>query len=111
MIATTNLTQNMDSAFERRFLFKIEFAKPSLQAKFSIWKSLIPELSEEEALSLSTRYDFSGGQIENVARKRVVDQIIMGEPLTMDAIYGYCDNESLGSGTAAGKAKMGFRYQ
>ena len=111
MIATTNLTQNMDSAFERRFLFKIEFAKPSLQAKCSIWKSLIPELSEEEALSLSTRYDFSGGQIENVARKRVVDQIIMGEPLTMDAIYDYCDNESLGSSTAAGKTKMGFRYQ
>ena len=28
MMATTNLTQNMDSAFERRFLYKINFHKP-----------------------------------------------------------------------------------
>lgn len=28
MIATTNLTQNLDKAFERRFLYKIEFSRP-----------------------------------------------------------------------------------
>ena len=30
MIATTNLVQNMDSAFERRFLYKVKFEKPEL---------------------------------------------------------------------------------
>ena len=30
MIATTNLVQNMDSAFERRFLYKVKFRKPEL---------------------------------------------------------------------------------
>ena len=29
LIATTNLTSNLDSAFERRFLFKVEFNKPA----------------------------------------------------------------------------------
>jgi SpoVK/Ycf46/Vps4 family AAA+-type ATPase len=38
LIATTNLTQNMDKAFERRFLFKVEFEKPchSLQMTYEI---------------------------------------------------------------------------
>ena len=45
MIATTNLEQNMDKAFERRFLYKIKFNKPSLEARASIWKSMIPVLS------------------------------------------------------------------
>jgi SpoVK/Ycf46/Vps4 family AAA+-type ATPase len=30
MIATTNLVQNMDAAFERRFLYKVKFEKPEL---------------------------------------------------------------------------------
>ena len=33
LIATTNLTSNLDSAFERRFLFKIEFHKPATDVK------------------------------------------------------------------------------
>ncbi len=36
LIATTNLVNNMDTAFERRFLFKIEFKKPNLAAKAKI---------------------------------------------------------------------------
>jgi SpoVK/Ycf46/Vps4 family AAA+-type ATPase len=39
LMATTNLTSNLDEAFERRFLFKIKYAKPSMGAKKSIWKS------------------------------------------------------------------------
>jgi SpoVK/Ycf46/Vps4 family AAA+-type ATPase len=39
MMATTNLTANLDEAFERRFLFKIKYARPSMGAKTSIWKS------------------------------------------------------------------------
>ena len=35
-IATTNLAENMDAAFERRFLFKIKFENPSEEAKASM---------------------------------------------------------------------------
>jgi SpoVK/Ycf46/Vps4 family AAA+-type ATPase len=42
LIATTNLTENLDKAFERRFLFKIRFDKPTLEAKTNIWKDKIP---------------------------------------------------------------------
>ncbi len=36
LFATTNLTDNLDKAFERRFLFKIRFDKPTLEAKTNI---------------------------------------------------------------------------
>ena len=45
MIATTNLQQNLDKAFERRFLYKIKFEKPTLEARASIWRTMIPELN------------------------------------------------------------------
>jgi len=93
LIATTNLTQNMDSAFERRFLYKITFDRPELESRKSIWSSLIPDISEERANELSHKYDLSGGQIENVARKLEVDQIIHGEDSTMDAVLKYCMDE------------------
>ncbi|MDR1143330.1 MAG: AAA family ATPase, partial [Spirochaetaceae bacterium] len=37
LIATTNMTINLDKAFERRFLYKIEFEKPDAEAKTAIW--------------------------------------------------------------------------
>ena len=94
LIATTNLTCNMDKAFERRFLYKVEFAKPSVEAKSSIWRSMIPELSETDAKMLAERYDFSGGQIENIARKSVVDTILTGEEMSVEALCAHCNAES-----------------
>lgn len=106
LIATTNLTCNFDKAFERRFLYKIEFSKPSIEAKSSIWQSMIPELNDADARMLAERYDFSGGQIENIARKNVVDAILMGEELSFDAIVNHCDSELLGgNGT---RNRIGF---
>jgi hypothetical protein len=95
MIATTNLTQNFDTAFERRFLYKIEFEKPNDEAKQHIWKLIIPTLQDSEAAELSRHFSFSGGQIENVARKCTVDSIISGEDPDMDRIIFHCKNELL----------------
>lgn len=106
LIATTNLTSNLDSAFERRFIYKIEFEKPSLEAKCAIWKSMISTLSADDAMALASKYDFSGGQIENVARKSVVDRIIMGKELSVDALIQHCDAERLDK--SASRPKIGF---
>ena len=57
MIATTNLQQNMDKAFERRFLYKIKFDKPTEEARASIWRSMIPDLSELDIHILASKYD------------------------------------------------------
>jgi SpoVK/Ycf46/Vps4 family AAA+-type ATPase len=95
LIATTNLTSNLDSAFERRFIFKIEFHKPDTAVKSKIWRSMLRDLSADDAQQLASHFDFSGGQIENIARKRTVDYILSGQYSTLDEIEAYCRAEQL----------------
>ena len=96
MIATTNLQQNLDTAFERRFLYKIKFDKPTEEARVRIWHSMIPELSELEVHTLASKYDFSGGQIENIARHYAIDTILHGASDDMiPMLIRHCDNERL----------------
>ena len=96
MIATTNLQQNMDKAFERRFLYKIKFDKPTEEARAHIWHSMIPELSDLDVHTLASKYDFSGGQIENIARHYAIDNILHGQSEDMlSMLILHCDNERL----------------
>ena len=96
MIATTNLQQNMDKAFERRFLYKIKFDKPTEEARASIWRSMIPELSDLDVHTLASKYDFSGGQIENIARHYAIDNILHGQSEdVLSMLICHCDNERL----------------
>jgi SpoVK/Ycf46/Vps4 family AAA+-type ATPase len=106
MIATTNLVQNIDAAFERRFLYKIKFDKPELAQRVRIWQSLMPAISETTANTLASNYDFSGGQIENIARKCDVDSILYGtDVINEDRIIQYCADECIVKGE---KPKIGF---
>lgn len=93
LIATTNLTDNFDKAFERRFLFKIYFEKPKADVRKQIWMSVLPKLSSDDATILATRYDFTGSMIENVARRQTIDEILYSHPMTLDTIKRLCDEE------------------
>ena len=106
LMATTNLTTNLDKAFERRFLYKVRFDKPSLDARVSIWRSMIPSLSEAEALRLASEFDFSGGQIENVSRKKEVKAIIGPAEPGFEDIRVFCTEEGIGNGSE--RRKIGF---
>ena len=99
LIATTNLTCNIDEAFERRFLFKIEFHKPEIEVKAKIWSSMMKKLSKKDALELATQFDFSGGQIENIARKRTINYILSGRYASLDEIKSYCHSETFNNNT------------
>ena len=106
LIATTNLAQNMDKAFERRFLYKIEFEKPTIEARMSMWHEMIPVLKEEDTRILANKYDFSGGQIENIARHYTISNILHGESDNIiDTLSAYCDSERL---NARETRKIGF---
>ena len=107
LIATTNLAQNMDKAFERRFLYKIQFTKPTLEARLSIWKTMIPSLSDETVRALADRFDFSGGQIENIARHYTIDKILHGVKANEQAVLlEHCNNERLEQ--TGNKRRIGF---
>lgn len=95
LIATTNLADNLDRAFERRFLFKIRFDKPTIEAKTSIWMNKLPDLSAEDAHTLASSYDFSGGQIDNITRKALMQEIIKGEKPTLNNLVTICSEENI----------------
>lgn len=95
LVATTNLETNLDPAFERRFLFKLRFEKPSLASKTSIWRDKIPALSEESASELASAYDFSGGEIDNIARKLTMSKLLYEKEPSLDEIHTLCLNERL----------------
>jgi SpoVK/Ycf46/Vps4 family AAA+-type ATPase len=106
MIATTNLQQNLDKAFERRFLYKIKFDKPTAEARACIWHEMIPDVDDSVVNALSEKYDFSGGQIENIARRYSIDTILHGERgNALGILSEYCDSERLDTND---KRKIGF---
>ena len=98
MIATTNLQDNLDPAFERRFLYKIKFEKPDESVRARIWQTMIPELTATDATTLAASYDLSGGQIENIARKHTINSVLYGrQEQPLDALMRDCAAERLGN--------------
>lgn len=104
MIATTNLASNLDAAFERRFLFKIKFENPSVDAKMKIWKSKMEWLPDDAIRTFATDYDFSGGQIDNIVRKVTMDEVITGKRPMAEELIALCKNEKL----SGNERKIGF---
>ena len=45
----------------------------------NMWHEMIPKLNEDECRILATKYDFSGGQIENIARHYTIGCILHGD--------------------------------
>ena len=107
MVATTNLQENLDPAFERRFLYKIMFEKPDVAVRQKIWQQMIPELNADDAAVLASSFDFSGGQIENIARKHAINSILYGDSAeVLPVLENYCRSEQL-SNTVTRK-RIGF---
>ena len=98
MIATTNLTNNLDKAFERRFLYKVRYEKPTVEARKKIWEIMLPGISSESAKTLAGKFDMSGGEIENIARKHTVNAILSGdESIDLEKLSEMCRKERIAS--------------
>ncbi len=54
----------------------------------------IPDnVSDDEAAELSSRFELSGGQIENIARKVNVDAILKENDFSLNTLITYCESE------------------
>lgn len=95
LIATTNLVTNLDRAFERRFLFKVKFNAPGHEQRMRIWELKVPGLGEEAYGVLAASYPFSGGQIDNIARKKEIREIVHGGECYLEDILEFCNDEML----------------
>ncbi len=98
MIATTNLITNLDKAFERRFLYKIRFDKPTVESRAKIWQSMLKGLPANDAQTLASLFDLSGGEIENIVRKHSVNAILTGnDTLDLPTLIETCRHERISS--------------
>ena len=84
LIATTNLLENLDKAFSRRFNYKIEFLKPNKEQRIELWKKLIPStlpLEENFDVEQLAHYELTGGQIELVVKNTAYKIAVSDEPV------------------------------
>ena len=84
LIATTNLLENIDKAFSRRFNYKIEFKKPDKSQRERLWELMLPENAPyEEGFDLKelATYGLTGGQINLVVKNTAYKVAVREEPL------------------------------
>jgi len=86
LIATTNLLDNIDKAFSRRFNFKIEFKKPNRGDRKRLWQFMLPENADyEEGFSIDrlADYELTGGEINLVIKNTAYKVATRKESLFM----------------------------
>lgn len=113
LIATTNLIENLDSAFSRRFQHKIEFRRPGNEERLKLWQIHIPEkapLSDDVNLEhLADHYDMSGGQIAVVVQNAAARAVRRGDvAISMADFIMACNEEFQGNFDERAKNKVGF---
>ncbi len=113
LIATTNLVENLDPAFSRRFHHKIEFRRPGPEERFKLWKVHVPEkipLSDDiDFLYLSTYYDLSGGQISLIVKNAITRAAMRGDRLCQDDLIRACEDEVSGNFDEKARGHIGFK--
>jgi AAA+ superfamily predicted ATPase len=68
-ILTTNMKAALDTAFQRRLRFVIQFPFPDAAQRAAIWRSIFPTATPVERLDYAklARLNVSGGSIRNIA--------------------------------------------
>ncbi len=112
LIATTNLVENLDTAFSRRFHHKIELKMPGIEERLKLWQIHLPRkapLSKDVNLRpLAEHYAFSGGQIAVVVHSAVMNAAIKDHTLCQDDFIDACEKELRGNFDEKAKARIGF---
>jgi len=84
LIATTNLLENIDKAFSRRFNYKIEFKKPDREQRIELWKKMLPKdapYADDVKPQELAEYSLTGGQINLVIKNTAYKVAVREEPL------------------------------
>ena len=84
LIATTNLLENIDKAFSRRFNYKIEFKRPNREQREELWELMLPlDAPYEKKFDLKKLavYDLTGGQINLIVKNTAYKVAVREKPL------------------------------
>lgn len=66
-----------------------------MEVRKKIWKDKMPDLPVSDCQKLAENYDFSGAQIDNICRKREINEILHGKIPDFDEIVAFCQTEYL----------------
>jgi SpoVK/Ycf46/Vps4 family AAA+-type ATPase len=110
LVATTNLLENIDPAFSRRFNYKIEFKKPNREQRVLLWEKMLPSAApykDDIDVNVLAEYALTGGQINLVIKNTAYSVATQEEP-----VFGLSDFlkeiEKEKSGTFDSEKSMGF---
>ncbi len=113
MIATTNLQENMDSAFSRRFHLKLELPQPSETERIQLWQlhlpPTIPRSKDIDIEKLSSDYILTGGQIKIIIQNAAAEAASRkgkAQVLRQNDLMKYCELETINGQTKT--TPMGF---
>lgn len=70
VLVTTNASQNIDSAFQRRMDVVVDFTPPGADERWAIWQLHLPvgrEVAPDFLADVAAQCDLTGGQIRNAA--------------------------------------------
>ena len=84
LIATTNLLENIDKAFSRRFNYKIEFKKPDESQRVELWNNMLPvDAPYEDKFNVSelSKYSLTGGQINLIIKNTAYKVAVRENPV------------------------------
>ena len=84
LIATTNLLENIDKAFSRRFNYKIEFKRPNEEQRLELWEKMLPiEAPYEKDFDVKelASYSLTGGQINLIIKNTAYRVAVADKPL------------------------------
>ncbi len=86
-IATTNLINNIDGAFDRRLLYKQKFELPDNSTRLKILESHFPDINSDKLMEIAACYELSGGQIQNIKRKLMADQLLFSNTSQNESLF------------------------
>ena len=106
-MATTNLANQLDAAFDRRFLYKVSFSQPELTVRRKIVEQAFPGCQPGVLDSLVNQYPLTGGQIMNVKKKLTI-QLLLQPILNKEEVLQQLVKEELTLSTSPLKTQIGF---
>jgi SpoVK/Ycf46/Vps4 family AAA+-type ATPase len=102
VILTTNLDKNMDDAFARRIMFKIDFPKPDIRNREAIWRKLVPKdcpvADDIDYQELAESFELAGGNIKNAVVRAAYRAAERRDMITREDIEFAAEKECINAG-------------
>jgi hypothetical protein len=99
---------NLDSAFERRFLWKVALNQPDQEVQLAMMQHVLSDdMKSQDIAAIGLKYKLTGGQISNIYRKFVLDIVMHPKKNKVALLDQLCEKETQYA-LKEGRGKIGF---